>query len=281
MKLRELSSWFYLHCSSLRHRHAFGDVATCCLFLGHPRSGSTLAGALVNSHRHAVISQELNLVQYLRKGEDRDQLFTRILLRDQRFGRRLHWRWSGYDYHIPGQWQGRFEQLRVIGDKDAGCTTRLMGGRPHLLDRLRNVVSCEVRFICVTRNPFDNIATMYRRKARGRPGTRMKPLTLEATVERYFQNCAYNRALRERIEPRNFYVYHHEKMISEPRVQLAALCRYLELDCPDDYLEACAGTLYPSARQSRHDIEWPEPVIRDVESRIKEFDFLEGYTYTP
>jgi hypothetical protein len=40
----------------------FPDLSTLCLFIGHPRSGHTLGGALLDAHPNAVIAQKLDVL---------------------------------------------------------------------------------------------------------------------------------------------------------------------------------------------------------------------------
>ena len=113
----------------VRHRRLFDDVETFCLFIGYPRSGHTLVGALLNAHPEAVVAHGLGVMRYVKLGLRRDQLYSLLLARDQQFGEIGH-QWSGYDYDIPGQHQGRWDRLRVIGDKRAASATNRLAGRP-------------------------------------------------------------------------------------------------------------------------------------------------------
>ena len=146
----------------LRHAKTFDTVERFCLFIGYPRSGHSLVGSLLDAHPDVVLAHELDALKYVAAGYRRKQLYWMILRRDAEFTRSGR-RWTGFDYAVEGQWQGRYERLQVIGDKKGGVSTFRLGARPELLDRLRRVVGAEVRLIHVVRNPFDNIATMSRR----------------------------------------------------------------------------------------------------------------------
>ena len=101
---------------ALRHRQDFDRVERFCLFLGYSRSGHTLPGAMLSAHPNAVVAHELDVLRYVEMGFDRDAIFSLLCDRDRWFCRR-HCEWTGYSYAIPNQWQGRYETLRVIGDK--------------------------------------------------------------------------------------------------------------------------------------------------------------------
>jgi len=55
---------------------------------------------------------------------------------------RGNFRWWGYDSRCRDRWQGRYRQLRGIGDKKGGRSARRLQADPELLDRLRKLVGC-------------------------------------------------------------------------------------------------------------------------------------------
>jgi hypothetical protein len=146
-----------------RHHRTFAQVERFCLFVGYPRSGTTLVGSLLDAHPDVVVATELDVLRYVGLGLRRDQLFSLILRRQREFAAAGQ-RWTGYDYAIPGQYQGTYDRLRVIGDKRAGQSTNQLRERPELLDRLRNAVGVPIRVFHVFRSPYDTAATMAHRR---------------------------------------------------------------------------------------------------------------------
>lgn len=246
----------------------FDTVDGFCLFIGYPRSGHSLVGSLLNAHPHVVLSHELDALQYVAAGYRRHQLYWMILRRDAEFTRsgRL---WTEFDYSVAGQWQGRFERLRIIGDKKGGATTFTLQRYPELLDRLERIVGTDVRLIHVVRNPFDNIATMSKRTHR----------TLEVSSDRYFALCRTTENLRPKVRPGSVIDVRHEALIADPRACLRSICASLGLSVSDEYLSACAAIVFPTPHLSRHDVSWTDDLIRSVEERMAEFPFLEGYSF--
>ncbi|HXG39463.1 MAG TPA: sulfotransferase [Candidatus Limnocylindrales bacterium] len=256
------------------NRAAFRSVRTYCLFVGHARSGHSILGALLDAHRRAVVSDELDALRYLGWGFGRDQLLQLSLdvSRAQAQGERRKAGRDGrtYSYFVPGQWQGRFEELLVVGDSKAGWTTRRLAADPSLLDRVERVMApIEVRFVHVVRNPFDNVSTMVIRS--GRP--------LDEAIERYFENCRTIVALAARIGPDRVLRVAHEDLVERPRETLRETCRFLGLDAPDDYLAACAGILFPTPSRSRDRVPWSAERRERVAREIERFEFLAGYTF--
>src|SRR4051794_27905037 len=145
-----------------KNRNLFDGVETYCMFIGYPRSGHSLIGSLLDAHPSAIIAHELDALKFVAAGFNKDQLYQLLLDNSRRFARKGR-AWTGYTYGVPGQWQGRFDKLHVIGDKKGGRSTLQLAENPELLHRLRKTVATDIRFIHTIRNPYDNIATMHKR----------------------------------------------------------------------------------------------------------------------
>lgn len=88
-----------------RYGHRYDQVEKFCLFVGYPRSGHSIVGALLNAHKDAVISHELKVLPLIVKGLSRDDIYSQIIARANWFN--LRGNKSNYKYGVPGQWQGR------------------------------------------------------------------------------------------------------------------------------------------------------------------------------
>lgn len=251
-------------------RDQFEEVETYCMFIGYPRSGHSLAGSLLDAHPQAVISHELDALRYFRTGFSRDQVFALILENERRYAAEGR-RWGAYDYEVPHQWQGRFERLRVIGDKKGGRSTRRMMTSPRLAERVRRSVGVPVRYVHVTRNPYDNIATMLAKKREG--------ATLAATIEEYFMLCAGVAETKSAAGHEAVLDLRHESLIADPDATLGRLCSFLGLVADDAYRRDCASILFPAPRQTRGSAPWTPALIDEVDRRITGFDFLDGYCF--
>ena len=263
--------WAGLYASSLRearHNPSFDDLEHFCLFIGYARSGHTLVATLLNAHPEVVIAHELDAVRFVRHGFRRAQLFALLLQRDQHFGR-MGRTWSGYQYEVPGQFQGRIERLRVLGDKRARATVLQLARQPVLLDRVRRVVKVPLRVIHVTRNPFDNIATEARRHK----------MSLTQATAWYEQICQAVRAVRPLFDPSELVDVTYETFASAPGPSLGGLCRFLGLEADPSYLEACAGIVWPSTNRTRDAVEWTNDERRGVERLIDRYEVLGGYSF--
>lgn len=250
-----------------RYRDEFDRVSTFCLFIGYPRSGHSLVGALLNAHRHAIISHELDAPRLILAGSSRDELYARILARAAWFN--LRGNTSNYAYQVPNRWQGRFETLRVIGDKRGGSVALWVGEHPDLLERLRATVGIPLRLIHVVRNPFDNIAAI----------SLWHELSLDQSIDFYFSHCQTTGRLDALADPAEVITIRHEDMIRSPDPTLAALCRFLGLEPDPGYLAECSSIVFGRPTYTRRRVTWSAAQVGEVERRARRYPFLDGYAF--
>jgi hypothetical protein len=253
-----------------RRRRSWDDVETFCLFVGYPRSGHSLVGALLDAHEEATIAHELDVLRYLHAGFGRSQLYALITRNAERFtadGRRAK---VDYTYFVPNQWHGRWTRLRVVGDKKGGTSTGRLQRHPELLDRLRDRVGVPVRLVHVVRNPFDNIATMLRRSTKW---------DLDDAVRAYFALRDGVEQVRERVPAGDVLDLRYEDVVTDPGAAIPQLCRFVGVGAGDDYVRDCASILAPEPSRSRAKVSWPSDVIRTVQDRIDRDPVLCGYRF--
>lgn len=246
----------------------FREVEAFALFIGYPRSGHSLIGSLLNAHRNVVISHELDVLRYVAAGFTRIQIFAMILDADRRFGERGR-KWSQFDYAIPGEWQGRSEQLRVIGDKKGGRTTEVLRDEPALLDRLRDRTRARLKVLHVVRNPFDNIATMSRYS--GQP--------LQVEVGRYESAVETNGSVLARLGPDESLTLRHEDLVAEPHATLRRVLGFLGVPAPEDFVDHCAGIVFPRPRRSSQAVDWAPADVARLQELAVRVPFLSGYAF--
>lgn len=264
-------AWDWLRAGLLarRHRADLAPVREVCLFLGPPKTGHSLVGALLDAHPRMAIAHEADLFLLLRAGFGRERLLALLVDNARRQARRGR-RESGYSYEVPGQWQGRFERLHVVGDKHAEGATLRLGLWPQLWDRAERELG-RARVVHVVRNPFDAIASLARPRSRR--------LDLAAASEYFFSLCETVRRTRPRIADDHYLELRHEELVADPAAHLELLCRFLGEEAPADWLAACAAIVFPEPRRARERAGWAREEIRRVESRLDEFPFLAGYDF--
>jgi hypothetical protein len=249
-----------------RRRAEFDSLRAYTMFVGHPRSGHSLVGALLDAHPDVVLAHELDALGYLEHGFRRSQLLS--LLVDQARRDAASGRVEGrYAYAVPGQWQGRWRRIEVIGDKKGAQSTRRLAAHPDLLDRMEAEMQVPVTVIQVVRNPFDNIATIWRRDQR----------PLDQHIDAYFAMWDTVEQVRRRLAPERFLRLRHEELVADPPAVLSGLCAGLDLELPPGYVDACAGIVFPTPRRTVDDAPWTPTQLDRVAARVAELDALAGY----
>ncbi len=249
----------------------FAEVETYCFFVGFPRSGHSLLGALLDAHPQIVIAHELDALRLIQAGFRRAQLFHCILANSAGFAA-VERAWSGYSYAVPNQWQGRYERLTVIGDKKGGDSSEHLLHHPGLLSDLRQTVAAALRIVIHIRNPFDCIATNCRRAG-------LDAVDDEA-VDAFFRKCRLVVDLERTLPPEELVQIRHEAFLQDPEAHLRRLVTALGVeDCSAAYLRDATSIIKTSPHQSRSKIRWAPELTRRVTEQIGEYPFLAGYTF--
>jgi hypothetical protein len=150
---------------SRRYRELFAGVKTYCMFLGYPRSGHSLVGSLLDAHPNVIIAHELDVLKHVQARFSTNQIFYLLLENSRKLAARGRG-YSGYSYEVANQWQGRFRELHVIGDKKGGGSSTRLHSNPGLLDSLCKTIGIKTKFVHVIRNPYDCITTITSRNTR-------------------------------------------------------------------------------------------------------------------
>jgi hypothetical protein len=264
------TAWLTAGWDGWRHRGAYDGVRRYVMFVGHPRTGHSLVGALLDAHPSALVAHELDALKYVEAGFDRRRLYALLARTEQRRVASGHRSSTGYQYAVPGQWQGRHQRLEVIGDKKGGRSTLRLGDDPGLLDRLRACVGVDVAVVQVVRNPFDVIATMHRRAPRR---------SLEDCAALFFRLSDIVEQVSKRVPGELFHELHHEQFVRDPRGVLAGLCSFVGLEAPTDYLDACASIVFEAPRHTRAGAAWTPELTELVAARSAGYRSLAGYRF--
>lgn len=275
-------------------------VEAFVFFVGWQRSGHSIIGSLLDGHPDVIVAHEFFLIsslhRYILRFDGRPLLFNQLLAnsyRDSRDGARSGFHnEKGYNLKLPNSWQGHFRKLRVIGDKTAGDVTSMYARNStvfdYLVDRLSAVVKVPLKAINVVRNPFDMIATLtlYR-------GSGMKDVKVQAAVGDKYDNytllqwatqliLSKAQSMHE-IEMKTYnwdlMRMYSEDFIRDPKKVMVDLCKFLGLECTEEYLQQCAAKTFKSPSKSRHLIKWDQATIEWVNKAINKVPFLRRYSF--
>lgn len=243
------------------------------IFVGQPRSGHSVVGALLNACPEALIAHNLDVLQLLKDGAGKDSVFQGIEEREKWFNGRGRFL-GGYSYVIPDAPAVYNHSMRIIGAKKAGATSRHLLKQPSLIADLAKCVGLPVVGIHHIRNPWDNISSIYHAKILD------VDRTLQEATEFYFHNIEGAVAGWSANESHaRFIRTYHEEMISSPRSFQASLCEELGILREEAVLDACCRFVHPTPRLTRHSAPWTPDLILQVQERAKQYDFLRHYSF--
>lgn len=181
--------------------------------------------------------------------------------------------WNNYSYSIPGEWNGRFTTIKVIGDKKGGRSAEMLSRKSAIFDMVEASFGMPVKYVHVMRNPYDMISTLY---LKTKPGG---PEKLHLLADRIFFRLKGVEKLRSQIPPENWFDLYHERIITDPDRTIADLFHFFELEIPEGFIENCRKKLYKTPHQSRRDIEWKQDEIDYVTGKIAEFEHFSSYCF--
>lgn len=262
------------YCKSLLNNKQFKNIENYCIFIGYQRSGSSLIGALLDAHPNAVIAHELNVMQYFEANFNKNQIYYLLQQNSQEYAEKGR-NWSGYSYQVPNQWQGKYQEIKVIGDKKAALSAIKISKNPQLLQQIKNTVGVPIKIIHIMRNPYDNITTMFKKSDRKNTNA----LNFRETIEYYFSLCDDINKIKQLVPEDSVYDIKQESVINNPQKNLKELCVFLELEADEAYLQDCASIIFKSPRKTRETTEWKSEDIELVARKISDYDFLQGYSF--
>jgi hypothetical protein len=252
---------------ALIHKKKLCNIEKLCLFIGYPRSGHSLIGALLNAHPDLVISHELDILKYMKEGYSRDQLLYLCMERDRWFNKTKKGQWGKYNYILQNGWQGRFRRLRVIGDKKGGRTTEHLINDPLLLSNLHSILKLPIYLIHVVRHPLDNIASI----------SHHRKVNVQNAIDRYFNKVKFINEFLPSIKKNRIFTIHLEDFVLSPYQSISQLLSFLDLEDELEVYQGLSNLVAPSPLQSRQLVNWSTPLIESVDQQSRQFDFLKKY----
>lgn len=255
----------------------FDHVKCFCMFIGHGRSGSSLMGGLLNAHQNIVMSNELNVLEYMKANLSRTELFNLIYYMTRRQVNRGSQGGGGYSYAVPNQWQGRHGEILVLGDRKAGATAIQIHQDKEMLSELKAWIGLPIKFVHVVRNPFDTLTTTVRKTIRNHG--ELEEVHLRRQIERYFERASAVKTVMECNGVDNIYFVYHEDLMLDSRAVLINLCHFLGLEANDEYVQDCTSIIRREPHITRDKIVWTPALIDFVSAKMAELPWLKRYSY--
>lgn len=252
----------------MRQAPPFNNLRSYLLIIGNTRTGSTLLSALLDAHPHMMIANESLASMGFWRVWNKPAILANVW-RNSKLNFHTERTQTGYAYNIDYPYSPDADAIRVVGDKIYKPATLMLHGDPGLLDRLQQVLGLPIKVVHPVRNPFDVIATMHNRSG--------APLRDRALW--YFSHCNAVSAIKARL-PKDMYLdCRHDVLLQQPDQTIAELCRFVGEETPPDYLAACKKVMFNMPRRTRSSVVWDDGLIEDIQRRLADYDFLDGYTF--
>lgn len=248
------------------------DLKYFCLFIGYPYSGHSLVGSIIDAHPNAVISHELHIGRLVKKGFSKEKIFSMIILNSMNFAR--HGRtWNNYSYAIPDEWNGRFTNIKIIGDKKGSGNTEMFSRKNEILEIIDSSFGVPVKYVHVIRNPYDIISTLYRKRSISSPDK------MDRSIDKCLQHIRKVEIISQKVKPEHWLDIYHEKFIANPEHTIMELFNFFELEVHPLFIENCKKILYKNPHKSRLDIVWTREEIEFVAGKLSGFEKFSSYAF--
>ena len=262
--------------NKIKRSNDYSKIKKYVMFVGYPRSGHSLIGAILDAHPNIILSHELDVLNLIHNTKSQKNIFSMIIARSEWFVRK-GCVWRGYVYKVPNQWQGKYNELQVIGDKKGGASSKRLGSNSDLLVEIKDIVNKEMVLIHVIRNPYDNITT----RARGGSHVlrEVNDDLLLKTIEEHFSDIETIIKIKKENKFPMLDIY-NESFIADPKNEIIRICNFLGVNNVDEqYLKDCASIVFSSPKKTRNQINWKPEFIELVQTQINKYEFLSGYSF--
>jgi hypothetical protein len=176
--------------------------------------------------------------------------------------------WTGYDYKFNDLYQTSYVNARIIGDKKGGKSSLHFYFNPSLVKH-RFFTRNPVKFILIVRNPYDNIATMAKKDFE----------SLDSAIDIYKKKCEGCQILLE--SNALVHIARYEELIYSTTLFLQDLFDFLELKLNEGFITSIHSKLFKEPNKARNTVKWNKDQLDRVANLIKQFQFLNSYSFDP
>ena len=282
-KLQNFPGWRLLNDSEIDGLQSF------LFFVGWSHSCSSVVGSLLDAHPNIIVAHEYFAIRKLPDLRNRRILFNNLYKNSYNTAIQ-GWRSNkatvkNYNFNMIGSWQGRFSNLKVIGDKSAFDSVVQYNKRGRkLYEQFGSDVKLPLKTLYVIRNPFDIIATrvLYsanpaRGKIAATPTNKVTDFDrLKRATETFIQtsNDIMHMLADLKLSPHQV---HCDDLIADPIKTVSDICDYLEVECSAEYLQMCDDKIFKEPSMTRNLVTWDPKTLPSLTNDLKTFPFFSRY----
>ncbi len=253
------------------------------VFIGAPRSGSTLLGQIINFHPNCLISTETNLFSKIVIKPQKSEKFIKqtiaAALKQFSTGLENDKKYGGTISIYQPKWVNmknlskdpffKKEIIKVVGDKKAGGATKFFfENRETVLDFL-NKYDKKIYFIQIIRNPID-AAISYMKSH----NIESFNLSLEQIVKK---TCFGYRFARESKKP--YYYLYYEDLMEQPKIQISNVIKWLDLKCNEDWLDRISRVVRKRPYDDEIRLKYFDQAYKLIKENCGNIDIYRRYNF--
>jgi hypothetical protein len=221
---------------------------TLLIFIGSPRTGSTLLGQILNYHPECLVATEARFItkvvvqglpfeEALKNVEENAlKLFKTDLVNDNKFGKtidRYQSKWIPFN-DLSRDPDFRKKEIKVIGDKKAGGATQVFIDKPTEMLKFLNAYT-KASLLQIIRNPVDAaVSYMYMKSHEVKP--------FEKACEEIIMKTHTAYVLGNRVSNPYFYIY-YEDLIDDPEREMTKILTWLNVECSNSWLSKISSKI--------------------------------------
>jgi hypothetical protein len=233
-------------------------------FMGYPRSGHTLAAAILNANPNVMCSNQLNVyaantidIEYIKMYSSKPET----------------WKNTTQIPHVPKQ------EITVVGDKTGHRTVDILESNPQKLGMMKEIIQVPMKWIHVVRNPFDNLATWaklnYVNKLK-KDGTATQHKELDLVIRKY---RVLNATIEKLRRSEDTLTVNHEFLITRMHNTLEEMANFLEISFDPVWRDNVRNTVWKRPRVTRGQVKWARQQKKVIKDIIEKYDWLDGYEF--
>ena len=274
---------------------SWDTIESVVLFIGTPRAGASMFGALLDAHPHMCVANEYNVlgcfIDATRQTPSRDDVLADMLWSSRCQSRKGRAGYNGaggeYKYEVSGQFQGRYKApLKIVGAAKAGVTLLILNSHFNVLKRVQDTLSVPIKFVHVVRNPFDLFSTLHKsvkRRGETRITTHidcdfLKLLEDNSRALSWHKDCGcLVQQIKGTLGGDSVLTVYQEDIVREPELYLNQTADFLSLARDDAWAADCARIVWDNPHKSRDHIPWKAEAVEEVCKLIAECSHLNDY----